>query len=103
MPELPEVQTVVSELNRKLKNYTIKSVTVSEPKMISIGPRTVSNIRKPSEHDAKTFASVLKGKKITGVKRRAKLLIFDLSGPLSILVHLKMTGQFIFEDVKLRA
>lgn len=103
MPELPEVQTIVSELNRKLKNLTIKSVSVNEPKMISIGPRTVSNIRKPSLHDVKTFIDILKGKKVTGVKRRAKLLIFDIAGPLSILVHLKMTGQFIFEDAKLRA
>ena len=28
---------------------------------------------------------------------------FDLSGPLAMLVHLKMTRQFIFEDKALRA
>lgn len=102
MPELPEVQTVVSELNRKLKNRTIKRVEVRTPKIISIGPKTVSNIRRTNPHDAKKFAAVLQGHKIVLVKRRAKLLIFDLSGPLSMLVHLKMTGQFIFEDAVLR-
>ncbi len=102
MPELPEVQTIVSELKRKLKNKVIKSVVVNEPKMVSIGPKTVSNIRKVGEHDVRTFSRLLEGQKIVSVKRRAKLLIFDLSGSLSILVHLKMTGQFIFEDEKQR-
>jgi formamidopyrimidine-DNA glycosylase len=102
MPELPEVQTVVSELNRKLKNRIIKNVEVRTPKIISIGPRTVSNIRRVSPHDAKKFQALLRGHKIVSVKRRAKLLIFDFSGPLSMLVHLKMTGQFIFEDKALR-
>jgi len=113
MPELPEVQTIVSELNRKLKNRTIKSVVVNAPKMISLGPHTVSNIRKADANKTKIFQQLLVGHRITSVKRRAKLLIFDFtptsprlrrtSGPLAMLVHLKMTGQFIFEDKKLRA
>ncbi len=45
VPELPEVQTVVSELNLKLKNRIIKSVIVNAPKMISVGPAEVSNRR----------------------------------------------------------
>jgi formamidopyrimidine-DNA glycosylase len=103
MPERPEVQTVVSELNRKLKYRKIKRVVINQAKMISIGPHTVSNIRVPEQSKVNMFAKLLKGRKFTGVRRRAKLLIFDLDGPLSLLVHLKMTGQFIFEDTKLRA
>ena len=103
MPELPEVQTIVSELNRKLKNKTIKSVVVNAPKIISVGPGTVSNVRVVDQKSVDQFISRLTGLKFTSVKRLAKLLIFDLSGPLSLLVHLKMTGQFIFEDKKLRA
>ena len=101
MPELPEVQTIVSELNSKLKGRQIKSVVVNAPKIISIGPHTVSNIRKADVSKVKLFEKLLVGHRITGVRRRAKLLIFDFSGPLSMLVHLKMTGQFIFEDKKL--
>jgi len=103
MPELPEVQTVVSELNRKLKNRKIKRVAVAKAKMISIGPHTVSNIRDGVQDKVDLFVKMLKGRKFTGVRRRAKLLIFDFDGPLSMLVHLKMTGQFIFEDKKQRA
>ena len=102
MPELPEVQTIVSELNRKLKNRQIKSVEVNAAKMIHVGPATVSNIRTANQQSVNQFISTLTGRTIVSVSRRAKLLIFDLDGPLSILVHLKMTGQFIFEDKKLR-
>jgi formamidopyrimidine-DNA glycosylase len=102
MPELPEVQTVVFELHRKLKNRTIKQVVVNKPKMVAIGPKTLPNIRKASPAVTRKFITLLTGQKITKVSRRAKLLRFDLSGPLSLLVHLKMTGQFIFEDNKQR-
>ena len=102
MPELPEVQTVASELNRKLKNRKIKSVIISAPKMIAIGPETVTNRRQVKSYKVLRFIKLLKGQKFLSVKRRAKLLIFDLSGPWSMLAHLKMTGQFIFEDKVLR-
>lgn len=102
MPELPEVQTVVSELNIKLKNKKIKSVEVLTPKIISIGPDTVSNRRNVSPKQVQQFKKMLVGDTILSVRRRAKMLIFDFKGPLSMLVHLKMTGQFIFEDTKLR-
>ncbi len=98
MPELPEVQTIVTELNRKLKGRKIQAVKVNAPKMISIGPHTVSNVRTVKSSQVIKFQELLKGLKIESVRRRAKLLIFDLSSPLSMLVHLKMTGQFIFED-----
>ena len=100
MPELPEVQTIASELNAKLKNRLIKRVEVNAPKMVAVGPATVSNKRLASSAKVSEFRKLLIGQKFLSVKRRAKLLIFDLSGPLSILVHLKMTGQFIFEDKK---
>jgi len=102
MPELPEVQTVVSELNRKLKNKKIKSVEVLTPKLISIGPNTVSNVRTVSSKEVSKFRKLLAGDVIVSVTRRAKMLIFNFKGPLSMLVHLKMTGQFIFEDKALR-
>ncbi len=98
MPELPEVQTVVTELNKKLKSRKIKRVVVNMGKIISIGPQTVSNIRDTSQKTVNEFVGLLQGRKFTSVTRRGKMLIFDCDGPLSMLVHLKMTGQFIFED-----
>ncbi len=103
MPELPEVETVVRELNTKLRGRTISRVSVRAPKVVAVGPGVVSNIRKVEAKVVKQFESFVKGQKVLSVKRRAKLLIFDFSGPLSMLVHLKMTGQFIFEDEKLKS
>lgn len=103
MPELPEVQTIVSELNTKLKGRKIKSVKVLAPKIVGVGFATLSPKRITSPSTVKNFIKMLTGQRFISVKRRAKLLIFNLSGPLSMLVHLKMTGQFIFEDKKLRA
>ena len=98
MPELPEVQTVVTELNKKLKNRKIKRLAVHTSKLISVGPQTVSNIRDVSQKVVNQFTRLLTGRKILSVRRRGKMLIFDVDGPLAMLAHLKMTGQFIFED-----
>ena len=103
MPELPEVETVVRELHKKLSGRTIRSVEVRALKLVAVGPAGLGNKRVESATGAQTFSKLLAQKKILSVKRRAKLLIFDLSGPYSLYVHLKMTGQFIFEDAVLRA
>jgi formamidopyrimidine-DNA glycosylase len=95
MPELPEVETVVNELRPKLKNKKIKHVSVMMPKMVAMGPKTLSNLRKSDATVAEKFAKTLKGRKITDVKRRAKMIIIDLAGKYAVLVHLKMTGQLI--------
>jgi formamidopyrimidine-DNA glycosylase len=102
MPELPEVETVVRELHKKLKERTIKSVEVRVPKLIGIGPAGLGNKRQETGDKGQVFAQLLRGQKIASVRRRAKLLLFDLQGPYTLLVHLKMTGQFIFEDTALR-
>jgi formamidopyrimidine-DNA glycosylase len=96
MPELPEVETIVRELRPKLKNKKIKEVRVLMPKMVALGPGTLSNVRKTKQGAAGQFSKILKGQKIKGIQRRAKLVIIDLAGKYSLLIHLKMTGQLIF-------
>ncbi len=44
----------------------------------------------------KIVGKELDGKKITGVRRRAKILIIDFNDGSSLLFHLKLTGQLIF-------
>ncbi|MBX4186898.1 MAG: bifunctional DNA-formamidopyrimidine glycosylase/DNA-(apurinic or apyrimidinic site) lyase [Candidatus Doudnabacteria bacterium] len=100
MPELPEVETVVRELRPKLKNKKIKEVRVLLPKIVAMGPATLSNLRKADEEVSLKFSKTLKGQKISDVKRRAKMIIIDLAGKYAILIHLKMTGQLIFLDKK---
>ena len=45
----------------------------------------------------KIVGKKLEGKKIRKVDRRAKLLIIDFDDGSSLLIHLKLTGQLIFE------
>jgi formamidopyrimidine-DNA glycosylase len=100
MPELPEVQTVVEELELHIKNKTIKDVRVLMPKMVALGPATLPNLRQVDGTTAQKFGKILRGQKITAVKRRAKLIIIDLAGKYALLVHLKMTGQLIYRSKK---
>lgn len=53
MPELPEVETVVRELNSKLKNRKIKSVVINAPKIVGMGSATLSPKRVTSPNVVK--------------------------------------------------
>ncbi len=82
MPELPEVQTIVSELNRKIKGKKIKDVKVDATRSAQPSP--------------KVLIDKSKGKTIKAVKRRGKMIDIDLGGDHNILIHLKMTGQLVY-------
>ncbi len=84
MPELPEVQTVASDLHAKLAGQTIASVVVNSPKQVSPEP--------------KEFIKILCSRKIRSVTRRAKVVVFTLDKSLVMVGHMKMTGQFIYKS-----
>ena len=46
----------------------------------------------------KDFKKTVKSKKILSVSRRAKNVLIHLSGDLTILVHMKMTGHLLYGD-----
>lgn len=82
MPELPEVQTVVNDLNESgIPGRKIISVQVK-------WPRTVNT------HEPRQFIEALRGLKFLEIHRRAKYIVFGMSESLSLIVHLRMTGQF---------
>ena len=82
MPEMPEVETIGRQLGQALKGKKIERVLVSLPGMVkaSLGK----------------FKKAVKGAKIEGVERRAKLLFIKLSGGNYLVIHLKLSGQLIF-------
>lgn len=82
MPELPEVETV----RRGLAKLIIGKV-VSEQS---------HDTEKGFPNSTKDSAEFLIGAEITDVRRRAKVLMIDLSSGYSLLIHLKMTGQLVF-------
>ena len=80
MPELPEVETIVRRLGEVLPHKVISAITVSKEKSFQ-----------------GDFQSLI-GLPILSVSRRAKLIRFHLPNGLNLLAHLKMTGQFIYDD-----
>ena len=82
MPELPEVETIRGQLEKLIVGKKIASVDVSLPKMVKLS--------------LVQFKKIVVGSKIKNIKRRAKILIFELSNGWSELVHLKMSGRLIF-------
>jgi formamidopyrimidine-DNA glycosylase len=82
MPELPEVETVRRGLAELIIGKTIASAKSDTPKSF---PNT--------DTDVKQF---LLGAEVTAVRRRAKVLMIDLSTDYSLVIHLKMTGQLVF-------
>lgn len=83
MPELPEVETTIRGLKPKVLNRTFVDVWSDWSK----------TIKKPKSFEQ--FKKEIKGRKIKGIWRRAKNIIFDLSDGYSLLVHQKMTGHLL--------
>ncbi|MEE0888365.1 MAG: bifunctional DNA-formamidopyrimidine glycosylase/DNA-(apurinic or apyrimidinic site) lyase [Candidatus Saccharimonadaceae bacterium] len=79
MPELPEVETI----RRGLDEYIVKQ------KIVSV-----------DVYCEKSFCGVvgdIVGRKIEKIRRYGKALIVDLDGGVSLMIHLRMTGQLIYD------
>lgn len=84
MPELPEVETIRRGLVDLLPGAKVKSVDFDWNKSF---PNAKADVNK-----------FLIGAKIKDVRRRAKVLIIDLSSGYSLIIHLKMTGQLVYRS-----
>ena len=80
MPELPEVETITRGLERKIKGKVLTDITVLD---------SVGNISKD--------LSKQKGFEIVELARRGKYIIISLSNNNSLIIHLRMSGQFLFD------
>jgi formamidopyrimidine-DNA glycosylase len=78
MPELPEIETVKLQLSRVLPGKVIEKIEILKPKSF-IGKITAAE-----------------GRKVVKIERKAKLLLIDLTGDISLAIHFKMTGQLIY-------
>ena len=84
MPEGPEVQVVVSTLERQLQDHTIAKVNVFYEKLIAY----------PSVDQ---FCQQLQGQKFHAFSRIGKYLLFTLDTSI-LVVHLRMEGRFYIYD-----
>ncbi len=92
MPELPEVENLRRGLVARIRGQKIKEVSVLKPKLVS----GKGNVRRASAGKAKEFVKGLTGEIIQDIERRAKNLIFHTRNGKILLVHLKMSGQFVY-------
>lgn len=81
MPELPEVEIIKLGLQKKIIGLKIQKIEVLSPK---------SFIGNPKEAE---------GQIVLRIWRRAKILGIDLD-KITLLFHMKMSGQLIYEDEK---
>ena len=80
MPELPEVETVRRTLLRHVRGRRITRVEVRDGRLRVSVPQAA-------------LRQLVVGRRIVGVRRRAKYLIVDLDGGAALLLHLGMSGR----------
>ena len=86
MPELPEVETIRSQLASRLEGRTLIRVEIFDPRLTR-------------PYDLFEVAEELEGDTVVAVERRGKYLLVRLESGLGLLVHLRMTGSFGFTPV----
>jgi formamidopyrimidine-DNA glycosylase len=93
MPELPEVQTTVNGLNAEVKGFTIIDVWSDYRSSFHAGK---NNIKNPEYF--KGFKRDVVGAKIVKAARQGKNILIHLSNKKTMLVHMKMTGHFMYGE-----
>ena len=83
MPELPEVEAIRMQLEQFLVGHIIVKVDVNSTRTF---PDDQSHII---------------GAKVTAVRRFGKVTVIDLDNKKSLMVHVKMTGQFVYRGPNL--
>ncbi len=88
MPELPEVETIITGLRELVINHTIKEVTVREDKLIAY----------PTKEE---FEISIRNQIIKTINRRGKYILINLSGGKTLVIHLRMTGRLLVKPTEM--
>lgn len=89
MPELPEVETIKNDLFPRIKGRCIVSVALLSRELV----QHLSPVE---------FAQRLENQVITGLARRGKFLLFQLSSRDTLIMHLRMTGSLLLRQARYR-
>lgn len=92
MPELPEVQTTVNGLNKTVKGRRVVSVETTYGSAYHNGKDNIKDAK-----FFKKFKKLVAGQKILKAERRAKNVLIHLSNKYTVIVHMKMTGHFVYD------
>ncbi len=83
MPELPDLSIYLEHLDRRITGERVEDIRVASPFVL----RTVS----PSIEE-------LRGRRVTGFRRLAKQIVFELEGDCFIVIHLMIAGRLRWYD-----
>jgi formamidopyrimidine-DNA glycosylase len=86
VPELPEVETIRTQLAPRLEGRTLARVEILDPRLTR-------------PFDLFEVAEELEGDRVVAVERRGKYLLLRLESGFGLLVHLRMTGGFHWEPI----
>lgn len=93
MPELPEVQTTVNGLNKKVIDHKIIDVWSIYNSSYYKGKNNIKNLIFFREFKKRAIGSVIKK-----TERRGKNILIHLNNQETILIHMKMTGHLMFGE-----
>jgi formamidopyrimidine-DNA glycosylase len=85
MPELPEVETVVRQLEPEVEGRRIEELEVDDARWSRPVP-------------AEELAEAVSGSLIEGLGRRGKYILMALDGDRTLVMHLRMTGNLILRE-----
>jgi formamidopyrimidine-DNA glycosylase len=95
VPELPEVETTVRGLNKKVRGLQIVDVWTNY-----ISPKYVGKDEIKNSSFFKKFKKEIVGATILKSTRRGKNILIHLDTEKTILIHLKMTGHLLFGEYR---
>lgn len=84
MPELPEVQTVTSQIAKKITGKQIAGFWSDWEKQVKPGLKRLSKLAV--------------GGTVLGARRIGKHIVIDLDNDHSLVIHLKMSGHLLYKD-----
>lgn len=85
MPELPEVESIRLQLEKFIVGHVFEELEIRHPK-----------------YEIKEKDKII-GRRFMSVRRFGKALVIDLDNDYSLVAHVKMTGQFIYQGPNLKA
>jgi formamidopyrimidine-DNA glycosylase len=85
MPELPEVETVRTQIAPVLEGRRFERVEIHDPRLVR-------------PYEPAEVAAELEGERVEAVERRGKYLIVRFESGRALLIHLRMTGSLRHSD-----
>jgi formamidopyrimidine-DNA glycosylase len=85
MPELPDIVVYIESLEARVLGRTLKQVRLLNPFILRTAVPPIS---------------AAEGKKVAGLRRLGKRIVFEMEGGLFLVIHLMIAGRLRWSDTK---